>query len=186
MILSTFLGNKGLKYSQTRHNLAWMMAERLSFSDSLIWNTKFKAEWAQERGGEGQILLKPQTLMNLSGQSVTAAMSFYKLKVEKLLVIHDDIELPFGTVQIKKGGGAGGHNGLRSIINLCGSADFYRLRMGISRPPSGRDVSSWVLSRFSMDEEAVIDDYCRKTAGVYEEAIRGSLLPGAKIRLIEF
>jgi len=184
MILSTFLGNKGRKYELTRHNLAWIMIKKLSYYDSLIWNTKFKGEYSQNRNGGQQILLKPQTLMNNSGQSVSAALSFFKLKPVNLLVIHDDLELPFGTVQLKKSGGTGGHNGLRSIIGLCGSPDFYRLRMGISRPPGGRDVSSWVLSRFSEDEEAVLDDYCSRAAAIYEEAVSNEIAPGSKIKLL--
>ena len=183
MILSTFLGNKGRKFERTRHNLGWMMLEHLSFSSSLNWNSKFQAEYAVYGGSEKLILLKPQTLMNNSGRSVTAAMSFYKLKPENLLVVHDDLELPFGTVQLKKGGGSGGHNGLRSVAGLTGSADFFRLRMGISRPPGGRDVSSWVLSRFSPDEEARLDDYCREAAAVFEEAVTGGLRAGAKLKL---
>lgn len=184
MILSTFLGNKGRKYEPTRHNLAWIMLERLSYYNNLTWNTKFKAEYARRPGSEPLVLLKPQTLMNNSGQSVTAALSFYKLKADSLFVVHDDLELPFGTVQIKKGGGAGGHNGLRSVSRLCGSPDFYRFRMGISRPPSGRDVSSWVLSRFSPDEEALLDDYCRKAAELFEQSVTGGLSAGNKIKLI--
>ncbi|MBI9107283.1 MAG: aminoacyl-tRNA hydrolase [Spirochaetales bacterium] len=178
------MGNKGQKYERTRHNLAWMMLEKLSYYDHLVWNTKFKAEYAQHHGNEQLIILKPQTLMNNSGQSVSAAMSFYKIETDSLLVIHDDLELPFGTVQFKKGGGAGGHNGLRSITNLCGSPEFFRLRMGISRPPAGRDVSSWVLSRFSPEDEAVLDDYCRLAAGIFETAADGGIIPGPKIKLL--
>jgi PTH1 family peptidyl-tRNA hydrolase len=184
MILSTFLGNKGRKYENTRHNLAWIMLEKLSFANSLTWNIKFKAEYAQYRGEQQLILLKPQTLMNNSGQSVTAALSFYKLKTQNLLAVHDDLELPFGTVQLKKGGGSGGHNGLRSLTTLCGNSDFYRLRMGISRPPGGRDVSSWVLSRFTPEEEAILDDYCKAAAELFENAIKDGLTPGTKIKLI--
>ena len=184
MILSIFLGNKGLKYERTRHNLAWMMLERLSFYNSLNWNKKFKAEWAKHPASDPLIMLKPQTLMNNSGESAASAASFFKLKPKDIIVVHDDLELPFGTVQLKQGGGAGGHNGLRSIIKLCGSSDFFRLRMGISRPPGGRDPSSWVLSRFSPDEEALLDDYCRGSADIFESSVSSGLSAGAKIKVV--
>ena len=183
MNISTFLGNTGKKYELTRHNLAWKTLESLSFYQKLVWNTKFKGEYAKD-SNTGNLLLKPMNFMNNSGESVTAALSFFKLKIDQLIVVHDDLELPFGTVQLKKGGGAGGHNGLRSIIKLTGSSDFYRLRLGISRPPTGRDVSSWVLSRFSPDEEARLDDYTRAAASILEKAISEGPSAGNKINLI--
>ena len=185
MIISTYLGNYGKKYELTRHNIAWMMLERLSFYNRLNWIEKFKGAYAKVISPES-VHLKPKTLMNNSGESVTAAMGFFKLKHSDLLVIHDDLELPFGTVEIKKGGGAGGHNGLRSVIKLTGGADFFRFRIGISRPPANRDVSSWVLSRFSPDEEAVLDDYCRAAAAVLEEGLNSGLKPGGKMKLLNF
>ncbi len=183
MIISVFLGNTGQKYARTRHNLGWMLLEHLSFYNNLRWISKFKGEYAKHSNPE-QLLLKPQTLMNNSGESAAAALSFFKLKPENLIVIHDDLELPFGTIQIKKGGGAGGHNGLRSIIKLTGTPDFLRFRMGISRPPGGRDVSSWVLGRFSEDEEALLDDYCNRASEILENGIKNGLETGKKIVLI--
>ncbi len=183
MIISVFLGNTGQKYARTRHNLGWMLLEHLSFYNNLRWISKFKGEYAKYSNPE-QLLLKPQTFMNNSGESAAAALSFFKLAPENLIVIHDDLELSFGTVQIKKGGGAGGHNGLRSIIKLTGTPDFLRFRMGISRPPEGRDVSSWVLGRFSEDEEAFLDDYCNKASEILENGIKDGLKPGKKIVLI--
>ena len=183
MLISTFLGNYGKKYESTRHNLAWMMLERLSYSRELHWIEKFKGKYAKH-GRPEHLLLKPLTLMNNSGESVCSALGFFKLTPGDMIVVHDDLELPFGTIQIKKGGGAGGHNGLRSIIKLNGSSDFYRFRMGISRPPSGRDVSSWVLSRFSPDEEALLDDYCCAAAGIFEKALIDGLKAGPKQKLL--
>ena len=184
MIISSFLGNIGKKYELTRHNIAWMMLEKTSYFHNLKWNEKFKGEYAKIAVPE-MILLKPKTLMNNSGQSVAAAMSFFKLRPENLIVIHDDLELPFGTVQVKKGGGAGGHNGLRSIIKLIGSPDFYRFRIGISRPPAGRDVASWVLSRFSPEEEAVMPDYCLRAAEMFQNITNSPLSAGKKVKLFE-
>lgn len=183
MIISTYLGNVGKKYERTRHNIAWMLLEHLSFYHNLTWSNKFKSEWSKTSSPE-TLLLKPSTLMNNSGESVSAALSFFKLKPDSLLVIHDDLELPFGTVQVKKGGGAGGHNGLRSIIKLTGSSDFYRFRIGISRPPAGYGVSSWVLSRFSPDEEALLPDYLKLAAEVLENNLTAPIKPGTKTELL--
>ena len=185
MIISTYLGNYGKKYERTRHNMAWMMLEELSFYSRLNWLGKFKGEYAKLINPES-IHLKPQTLMNNSGESVAAALGFFKLSREDLLVIHDDLELPFGTAELKKGGGAGGHNGLRSVIKLTGGSDFYRLRIGISRPPANRDVASYVLSRFSPEEEAVLSDYCRGAASLLETALNSGLKPGGRIKLLNF
>jgi len=185
MIISTYLGNSGRKYERTRHNIAWMMLERLSFYSRLNWISKFKGDYARAAEPES-IHLNPATLMNNSGESLAAALNFFKLSHQQLIVVHDDLELPFGTIQLKKGGGAGGHNGLRSIIKLTGGADFYRFRMGISRPPANREVSSWVLSRFSPDEEAHLDDFCREAAEIFESALSGGLKPGNKTQILNF
>ncbi|MDR0389878.1 MAG: aminoacyl-tRNA hydrolase [Spirochaetaceae bacterium] len=104
---------------------------------------------------ERVLFLFPQTFMNLSGESLSAAASFFKIKTENILVVHDELELPLGTVSLKYSGGLGGHNGLRSIKAALGSADFWRLRIGIGRP-GHRDIYSWVLSDFSPDETAVL------------------------------
>jgi PTH1 family peptidyl-tRNA hydrolase len=184
MIISTFLGNVGKKYERTRHNLAWMLLEQLNFYSMLNWNNKFKGEWAKNTNPE-TLILKPLTLMNNSGESVSAALTFFKLTTGNLIVIHDDLELPFGTIQLRKGGGTGGHNGLRSIIKHCGNSDFYRLRLGISRPPAGFDVSSWVLSRFSPEEETLLSDYCKQAAATLEKYLSGKTSPGSgKIELL--
>lgn len=185
MIISSFLGNFGKKYELTRHNLAWMVLEKLSFYQQLRWDKKFKGEYAKSMNPE-MILLKPMTLMNKSGESVAAALSFYKAGSEDLIVIHDDLELPFGTVQIKKGGGAGGHNGLRSIISLTGGSSFFRFRLGISRPPAGRDVSSWVLNRFSSEEEAWLPEYCSRAADLLQKTCEQPLSAGDRIKLINY
>jgi len=182
VIISTFLGNKGKKFENTRHNLSWMMLRQLSFFKNLAWNTKFKGEYAKDRAAG--VLLKPMTVMNKSGESVAAALSFFKLGPEELIVIHDDLELPFGTAQLKKGGGTGGHNGLRSIVSATGSSDFYRFRLGISRPPAHIDVSSWVLNRFSPEEEALLNDYCCNAAHYFEGFLGGTFRSEKKTKLL--
>ncbi len=156
--LIVFLGNKGKQYEKTRHNVAWRIADDRPRS----WQGKFNGLWCKEGIGADQlILLKPQTMMNLSGDSVRKAVDFFKLKPDEILVVHDELELPFGDVQARFGGGLAGHNGLRSIKQQLGTADFHRLRVGIGRPPHG-DVSRWVLSPFSPSEEGEMEDVIAK------------------------
>ncbi|HPO02544.1 MAG TPA: aminoacyl-tRNA hydrolase [Treponemataceae bacterium] len=154
--LVAFLGNHGKQYAGNRHNVAWQFAESLSFESSLSWQKKFRGKYAsrsvEQNGERVQIhFLKPETFMNLSGEAIGEACSFYRLKPEQVLVVHDELELPLGTVSLKWSGGLGGHNGLRSTKTVLSTPDFWRLRFGIGRPPHP-DVSSWVLSDFTADE----------------------------------
>ena len=146
--LAAFFGNPGTKYSQNRHNAGWLLAQSLPFYQSLSWQKKFKGLFASYNDN---YFLMPQTFMNLSGESVFAAASFYKVKMEEIIVVHDELELPLGTISLKFGGGLGGHNGLRSMQKCFGNADCWRLRIGIGRPPVGV-VYDWVLSDFSNTE----------------------------------
>lgn len=147
------LGNPGPKYQWTRHNAGFLFLDRLAHLEGLsIIRKQFgglTAEW--ERKGKRLVLLKPQTFMNLSGRSVMPALQFYKLKPEQLIVVHDEIDLPLGTARLKQGGGHGGQNGLRSIMEQLGRGDFLRLRLGIGRPLHG-EVTNHVLGTFSPDE----------------------------------
>ena len=158
--LVAFLGNFGKQYEGNRHNVAWQFADTLPFASSLSWQKKFKAQYATRQfdtavasSGDRTVIhfLKPETFMNLSGESIGAACSFFKLKPENVLVVHDELELPLGTVSLKWSGGLGGHNGLRSTKAVLGTPDFWRLRFGIGRPEHP-DVASYVLSDFSSDE----------------------------------
>ncbi|MBI9103291.1 MAG: aminoacyl-tRNA hydrolase [Spirochaetales bacterium] len=152
-----FLGNPGTQYAKTRHNLGWLCLENIPLLQNLQWKSKFKGEWASlQTGSTKQIILKPDTYMNKSGESIGAAATFFKIQPENVLIVHDDIEIPFGTWQVKKGGGLGGHNGLRSIYSAMGKKEFYRLRLGVGRPARG-DVASHVLGRFNPQEEAELD-----------------------------
>ena len=162
------LGNMGDKYEFTRHNIAWLLIERLSFYSQLDWHSKFNGLYAPYRLGDEVIFfLKPMTFMNLSGQSVAALMKFYKLKPSEVLVIHDDLELDFGTIGFKRGGGLGGHNGLRSLNSCLGTPDFNRLRLGISRPPH-TDITSYVLGPFSRQEQEYLPSYLDESARLLE------------------
>ncbi|TDJ08937.1 MAG: aminoacyl-tRNA hydrolase [Deltaproteobacteria bacterium] len=153
------LGNPGLEYEYTRHNIGWLALDCLENSIPLIWKEKFKGLYAQATvGGEKAYFLKPQTYMNLSGESVQALCQFFKVPRQNILVIHDEVDLPFGTLTLKNSGGLAGHNGLKSIAQLMGGQDFLRLRMGIGRPLHG-SVSSYVLSSFSSEDEIILEDY---------------------------
>jgi PTH1 family peptidyl-tRNA hydrolase len=155
-MLVVFLGNPGTEYKLTRHNFGFIAAEKMKILDSAKWSDKFHGKFATvEIHGQKHMFLKPQTFMNLSGKSVQAAKSFFKLADTDIIVVHDDIETEFGTVIFKEGGGFAGHNGLKSIANSIGSGDFKRLKLGIGRPGKG-DVASFVLGRFTPEETAFI------------------------------
>jgi PTH1 family peptidyl-tRNA hydrolase len=173
--LIAFLGNPGREYRLTRHNMGWLVAEALPSAARLVWQDKFKGSYAifSAAGAAFVYLLKPETFMNQSGDSAAALMRFYKIEAAELLVVHDEIELPFGSVHLRLGGGLGGHNGLRSIEKSLASREFYRFRLGVGRPARG-DVSSHVLARFSADQEAVLPDYCRAAARLVEAAAGAS------------
>lgn len=143
------LGNPGPKYELTRHNIGFLVIDR--FVDRLgiaLTQQKFHGRYASGIcRGEKVHLLQSQTFMNLSGKSVASARSFFDIEMPNVIVVHDELDLPFGVVRIKIGGGHGGHNGLRDIIAQTGQNDFIRVRMGIGRPEKG-SVTDWVLSPF--------------------------------------
>lgn len=183
--LVAFLGNTGKQYERNRHNAAWLFADSLSSVSSLSWSKRFKGESATLNAlGRKIQLLKPHTFMNLSGESIAEAASFYKIKPECILVVHDELELPAGTFALKWSGGLGGHNGLRSAKACLGTADFWRLRFGIGRPPHD-DVALWVLSDFSKDELPAMNAAFQGAAGLFEALLNEDpkkLLPEWKKR----
>jgi PTH1 family peptidyl-tRNA hydrolase len=157
--LITFLGNPGSEYAKTRHNIAWMLLESTPYFSQLSFSKKFHAIFTQHTIGATTVgYLLPQTYMNLSGQSVRACCDFYKIPSQQVLVVHDELDLEFGKISFKKGGGDAGHNGLKSITSHLGTSDYHRLRLGIGRPPFGA-ASDWVLSNFSKDETSQIELY---------------------------
>ena len=166
------LGNPGSKYQYTRHNIGWDVFEELSFSNELRWNDKFKGQFAIYQNGDEKIyFLKPETFMNLSGESVQPLMNFYKIPVENILVVHDELDLPFGTLAFKKGGGLAGHNGLKSITAHLGTQEFRRVRLGIGRPVHG-DVSNWVLSGYTGEDKDFFRPFLKGAAVALEEYIK--------------
>lgn len=151
------LGNPGPKYQWTRHNAGFLFLDRLAYLENIAITRKNFSSLAGEcnHAGNRLILLKPQTFMNLSGQAVMQALQFYKLPISQLIVVHDELDLPFGTVRLKQGGGHGGHNGLRSIMEQLGKGDFIRLRVGIGRPPHG-DTVNYVLGNIPPDQMEIL------------------------------
>jgi len=149
------LGNPGPKYQRTRHNAGFLVLDRLAQRAAIPVTRKSFAGLAGEGEYRGQrlLLLKPQTFMNLSGRSVAEALRFHKLSPDDLIVIHDDLDIPFGRIKLKAGGGHGGHNGLRSLLQELGGGAFTRVRLGIGRPLHG-DAADYVLTGFSAAEQA--------------------------------
>ena len=160
MKLVVGLGNPGLKYAWTRHNVGWLMIDsivsRLSLSSPQM---KFRGEfWGGARyAGERVSFLKPHTFMNLSGLSVHEAMNYQNIEADDLLVIYDDVALPFGKIRMREKGSAGGHNGIASIIAQAGSLNVQRLRIGVGSPEHGEDMAQWVLGDFPSQQKKMWD-----------------------------
>lgn len=156
------LGNPGAKYAGNRHNIGFMALDRVADDHGFgPWKSKFQAELTEGRLGRDKvILLKPQTFMNLSGQSVGEAMRFYKLTPEDVIVFHDELDLAPGKLRVKSGGGHAGHNGLRSIHQHIG-AEYDRVRLGIGHPGHKDKVASYVLNDFAKAEQDWLDDLLR-------------------------
>ena len=161
MYIIVGLGNPGKKYEATRHNMGFDVIDRLIYKHNIPCSgSKFHAMYGTGRiGTEKVILAKPLTYMNLSGTSVRELVDFYKIDPEtELIVISDDIDLEPGRIRIRKQGSAGGQNGLKHIVQCLGTQKFIRIRIGTGGKPEGWELADWVLSRFTMDDRAVIDD----------------------------
>ena len=163
------LGNPGAAYEKTRHNVAWQVLDLLSKKYSLPINkSRCKALIGEGLvGGQRIALIKPQTFMNLSGESIVSILNWYKITPQEALILSDDIDLPVGTVRIRPHGGAGTHNGWRSIIQLTGSDRFPRIRIGVGAPPPQWDLKNWVLSGFG-DQQGLMDDTYKYAAEAAE------------------
>ncbi len=172
------LGNPGLQYERTRHNAGFIvldcMAKRLNAE---ISKYKFKAKLAEvEISGKRCLVMKPETFMNNSGQAVVEAMNFYKLDADHLIVIYDDISLEPGTMRIRRKGSDGGHNGIKSIIQLTGEDKFPRIKVGVGKKPHPKfDLADWVLSRFKDDEMEKINDISEKACDSLELIVKGEI-----------
>ena len=168
------LGNPGAKYLLHRHNIGFMALDNFtaglgdlpSKEEKKSVTCKFKLE------GEDIILVKPQTFMNKSGEAVQPLMAFHKVEPSKLIVLHDEIEIPFGHIRIQKNRGAGGHNGLRSINEVLGTQDYIRIRLGVGRPANPQmDVASYVLQNFAQEEQALMSQFLNAAGDALESII---------------
>lgn len=186
------LGNPGSRYAGTRHNAGFLLLDALvsSVAPQARWRTQFKGETlAVTLGADSALLLKPQTYMNLSGESVQECLAFQKVAPAQLIVVHDEIDLPFGTLRIKKGGGSGGHNGLKSITEMLSTPDYFRIRIGIGRPGElaadaaarHQDVSSYVLAPFSAEERRALDDLFKRASAALETLIKSGLAEAQRL-----
>lgn len=178
MRLIVGLGNPGSQYAQTRHNIGWLVIDELARRAGVTWRKDGQAEIAEVRlgqpVGEKVLLVKPQTFMNASGKAVIPYLQFYKLEAEHMLVVQDDLDSPFGLLRLRPSGRHGGQNGVRDIIRLLGHDQFPRLKLGISRPPAGRDPADWVLSKWREEEKPTLQELVRLGANAAEVwAVRG-------------
>jgi PTH1 family peptidyl-tRNA hydrolase len=175
------LGNPGREYASHRHNVGFMVVEELaSRLRADEFREKFSARWTKaSHGGEQVVMLEPQTFMNESGRSVQPAAAFFKVAPANVLVVHDELDLPFGDVRLKLGGGHAGHNGLRSMIQHLGTPEFARLRFGIGRPPKGfrGEVADFVLSGFDGDERIRLADLVKTAVDAAVEVLDKGLTP---------
>lgn len=171
MRLIVGLGNPGVEYALTRHNVGWMILDRFIDSHSLgVPSLKFDGMvWGPEFiCGEKCIFLKPLTYMNLSGKSVGQVCRFYKIEPEDVLVVSDDVALPFGKLRLRTKGSAGGHNGLASILGALQTLNVPRLRVGVGAVPMGRDMISWVIGTFPSEERSLLPDVLDEAVNAVE------------------
>lgn len=168
-LLVAGLGNPGREYAHNRHNVGWLVVDELARRHDGRWREKFNGRLAEVRiDGHKVALLKPETYMNESGRAVRAAAQFFKIDPDAVLVVHDESDLPTGRLQLRRGGGLAGHNGLRSVAAGLGGPGFLRLRVGVGRPERGdpRPLADWVLSDFAPHEDA--ESIVRRAADAVE------------------
>ncbi|RJO71866.1 MAG: aminoacyl-tRNA hydrolase [Myxococcales bacterium] len=177
------LGNPGERYASTRHNIGFRVADELARRHAAsAFRGRFRAQAADASiAGERVLLLKPTTYMNLSGQAIQEALAFYKLAFEDLIVIHDDVDLDFGVMKVRAGGGDAGHKGIRSAIGQLGSDAFTRVRMGVGRPRFGEPVVDFVLKSFYPPEQALLDEWVAKGADAVEAALKDGATAAANV-----
>lgn len=182
MFLVVGLGNPGKAYASHRHNVGFMVVDEVARAlGDVSFRDKFSAEMGRgtTKQGEDVVLLKPQTYMNLSGDSVQPAAAFFKIPKENVLVVHDELDVPFAELRLKVGGGHAGHNGIRSIIDRLASPDFARLRIGVGRPPPtfAGSPADFVLSGFSTEEREKLPDILRRAKNSVLDVLARGVTP---------
>jgi len=171
------LGNPGKRYESTRHNIGFMALDRLAAQFEIALKQKsFNALWGKGTiAGSNVLLAQPQTFMNLSGTSVRQLQSFFKMDISNLIVIHDDLDLPFGAVKLKAGGGTAGHKGLASIESNLGTSEFIRVRLGIGKPVDKSRIEGYVLEPFRKGEQVVLPEVLQWAADAGAEIVLNGL-----------
>lgn len=178
MYIIAGLGNPGKQYAQTRHNVGFDTIDILADKYNISVDTKKHKALCGKGMIEGQkvVLAKPQTFMNLSGESVRELVDFYKIDPEEeLIVIYDDISLEPGKIRIRKKGSAGGHNGIKNIIAQLGTQNFQRVKVGVGEKPKGWDLADYVLGHFSKEDRGLVDDALKRVAGAVELMVQGEV-----------
>ncbi len=182
------LGNPGAEYADNRHNVGFMVVDLIArrVGAGFGRHRKAVAAVAEGRLGVGAdsprlVLAKPLTYMNLSGGPVAALSQFYKIPVDRMIAVHDELDIPYGVIRLKTGGGEGGHNGLRSLVRSLGSKDFFRVRVGIGRPPGRQDPADFVLRDFTATERKDLDFLVDRAADAVEAIIVQGLEPAQNL-----
>lgn len=169
------LGNPGKEYERTRHNAGFWLVERFAQANGVVLrkDPKFKALVGKHASGAWFLL--PQSFMNLSGQPVQMLAGFFKIKPEEVLVVHDELDFPPGTVRLKQGGGIAGHNGLKDISQRLATHEYWRLRLGVGKPPAGTEGADYVLQKPSAEDRAAIEAAIEKSLAVMPQILAGDL-----------
>lgn len=169
------LGNPGKEYERTRHNAGFWLVERFAQSKGVVLRKDPKFKALVGKSAEGAWLLLPQSFMNLSGQPVQMLAGFFKIKPEEVLVVHDELDFPPGTVRLKQGGGIAGHNGLKDISQRLATHEYWRLRLGVGKPPPGTEGADYVLQKPPAEERAAIDSAIEKSLAVMPRILAGDV-----------
>ncbi|AHF05718.1 aminoacyl-tRNA hydrolase [Desulfitobacterium metallireducens] len=174
MKLIVGLGNPGGQYAETRHNVGFLLLDTWAEELKLDFRPKFQGLIAEmQLTGEKVFFLKPLTFMNLSGRSIREIAQFYKIASKDILVAHDDMDLPLGRIRLRQSGSAGGHNGIKSTIAEVGTEEFWRLKIGVGRPPAGWDPANYVLGSFGKEELSSLEDVLERGQEVLRLWIQG-------------
>ena len=169
------LGNPGKEYERTRHNAGFWLVEKYAQASGFVLRKDPKFKALVGKNAAGAWFLLPQSFMNLSGQPVQMLAGFFRIKPEEILVVHDELDFPPGVARVKQGGGIAGHNGLKDISQRLGSHDYWRLRLGVGKPPAGTEGGDYVLHKPSAEERTAIDDAIGRSLQVLPEMLTGEM-----------